>query len=207
MNLKNTDYAGTVDGEHAVMNYSGGGWYIEDLDSENGTRIQRGGEGKMNYFILDNKNYYDNIWDYYMSPNNIYDKLTIQLMEQYNAFNQQMKTVEDEYVLRGAILQCTHGNRYTYLDICKDYGIYYSSEAVMTCQDDKINENVYNFALCGNKHYEPTYSKDVMPNEDKGKDLNGCIQNKYNPILYIFLLRKLIYLRTIMDLTVNIVEC
>ena len=44
VNLKNTDYAGTVDGEHAVMNYSGGGWYIEDLDSENGTRIQRGGE-------------------------------------------------------------------------------------------------------------------------------------------------------------------
>ncbi len=26
VNLKNTDYAGTVDGEHAVMNYSGGGW-------------------------------------------------------------------------------------------------------------------------------------------------------------------------------------
>lgn len=47
VNLKNTDYAGTIDGEHAVMNYSGGSWYIEDLDSENGTRIQRGGEGKM----------------------------------------------------------------------------------------------------------------------------------------------------------------
>ncbi|MDE7185072.1 MAG: FHA domain-containing protein, partial [Lachnospiraceae bacterium] len=46
VNLKNTDYAGTVDGEHAVMNYSGGGWYIEDLDSENGTRSERGGEGK-----------------------------------------------------------------------------------------------------------------------------------------------------------------
>lgn len=46
VNLKNTDYAGTIDGEHAVMNYSSGSWYIEDLDSENGTRIQRGGEGK-----------------------------------------------------------------------------------------------------------------------------------------------------------------
>lgn len=43
VNLKNTDYAGTVDGEHAVMNYSNGSWYIEDLDSENGTRIQREG--------------------------------------------------------------------------------------------------------------------------------------------------------------------
>lgn len=46
INLKNTDYAGTVDGEHAVMNYSNGNWYIEDLESENGTRIQRGGEGE-----------------------------------------------------------------------------------------------------------------------------------------------------------------
>lgn len=46
VSLKNTDYAGTVDGEHAVMNYSGGSWYIEDLDSENGTRIQRNGEDK-----------------------------------------------------------------------------------------------------------------------------------------------------------------
>ncbi|MCM1251945.1 MAG: FHA domain-containing protein [Clostridium sp.] len=46
INLKNTDYAGTVDGEHAVMNYSNGSWYIEDLESENGTRIQRGGEGE-----------------------------------------------------------------------------------------------------------------------------------------------------------------
>ncbi len=46
INLKNTDYAGTVDGEHAVMNYSNGSWYIEDLDSENGTRIKRSGEEK-----------------------------------------------------------------------------------------------------------------------------------------------------------------
>lgn len=46
VNLKNTDYSGTVDGEHAVMNYSNGSWYIEDLDSENGTRIQKGGEGQ-----------------------------------------------------------------------------------------------------------------------------------------------------------------
>lgn len=46
VNLKNTDYAGTIDWEHAVMNYSNGCWYIEDLDSENGTRIQKGGEGE-----------------------------------------------------------------------------------------------------------------------------------------------------------------
>lgn len=46
IDLKGTDYAGTIDGEHAVMNYSNGCWYIEDLDSENGTRLQRGGEGK-----------------------------------------------------------------------------------------------------------------------------------------------------------------
>lgn len=44
INLKFTDYGSTVDGEHAVMNYCNGCWYIEDLDSENGTRIQPMGE-------------------------------------------------------------------------------------------------------------------------------------------------------------------
>ena len=44
VNLKFTDYGSTVDGEHAVMNYCNGCWYIEDLDSENGTRIQPMGE-------------------------------------------------------------------------------------------------------------------------------------------------------------------
>lgn len=43
VDLRHTDYAGTVDREHAVMNYSGGSWYIEDLDSENGTRIRKQG--------------------------------------------------------------------------------------------------------------------------------------------------------------------
>ena len=46
VDLRNTDYAGTVDREHAVMNFSGGSWYIEDLDSENGTRIRRNGEDR-----------------------------------------------------------------------------------------------------------------------------------------------------------------
>jgi hypothetical protein len=46
VDLRNTDYAGTVDREHAVMNFSGGSWYIEDLDSENGTRIRHEGEEK-----------------------------------------------------------------------------------------------------------------------------------------------------------------
>lgn len=46
VDLRNTDYAGTVDKEHAVMNFSGGSWYIEDLDSENGTRIRRNGEDR-----------------------------------------------------------------------------------------------------------------------------------------------------------------
>lgn len=46
VNLKHTDYGATVDGEHAVMNYCNGCWFIEDLDSENGTRIRPMGEEK-----------------------------------------------------------------------------------------------------------------------------------------------------------------
>ena len=39
VNLLNSTYASTIDVEHAVLNYSGDKWYIEDLGSQNGTSI------------------------------------------------------------------------------------------------------------------------------------------------------------------------
>ena len=36
-----TAYAAMVDVEHAVLNYAGGNWYIEDLDSENGVSVKK----------------------------------------------------------------------------------------------------------------------------------------------------------------------
>lgn len=41
INLANTAFAGMVDRQHAVMNYTAGQWYIEDLDSANGIRIEK----------------------------------------------------------------------------------------------------------------------------------------------------------------------
>ncbi len=41
INLANTAFGGMVDRQHAVMNYTAGQWYIEDLDSTNGIRIQK----------------------------------------------------------------------------------------------------------------------------------------------------------------------
>lgn len=41
VNLMNTAFAGMVDRQHAVLNYTAGQWYIEDLDSTNGIRIQK----------------------------------------------------------------------------------------------------------------------------------------------------------------------
>lgn len=42
INLHNTEYGGMVDRQHAVLNYAGGQWYIEDLGSKNGVRLQKG---------------------------------------------------------------------------------------------------------------------------------------------------------------------
>lgn len=39
INLQNTEYGGMVDRQHAVLNYAGGQWYIEDLGSKNGVSI------------------------------------------------------------------------------------------------------------------------------------------------------------------------
>lgn len=41
INLSNTAFSGMVDRQHAVLNYTAGQWYIEDLDSANGIRIQK----------------------------------------------------------------------------------------------------------------------------------------------------------------------
>lgn len=47
INLMNTAFAGMVDRQHAVMNYTAGQWYIEDLDSTNGIRIQKKKDNKI----------------------------------------------------------------------------------------------------------------------------------------------------------------
>lgn len=39
VNLAESVYASTLEVEHAVLNYAGGQWYVEDLDSENGVSV------------------------------------------------------------------------------------------------------------------------------------------------------------------------
>lgn len=41
VNLLHTTYASTIDVEHAVLNYSGGNWYVEDNDSKNGVHVRK----------------------------------------------------------------------------------------------------------------------------------------------------------------------
>ncbi len=41
VNLAESVYASTLDVEHAVLNYAGGQWYVEDLDSENGVSVMK----------------------------------------------------------------------------------------------------------------------------------------------------------------------
>lgn len=44
IDLRDTAFAGSVDREHAVMNYYNDHWYLEDLESSNGVRVQKAGE-------------------------------------------------------------------------------------------------------------------------------------------------------------------
>jgi hypothetical protein len=46
IDLGKSPYASMVDIEHAVLNYSSGNWYVEDLGSSNGLRIKKAGDGK-----------------------------------------------------------------------------------------------------------------------------------------------------------------
>lgn len=40
-------YAGMVDPEHAVLNYSMGSWYVEDLGSRNGLSVKKSADGRI----------------------------------------------------------------------------------------------------------------------------------------------------------------
>lgn len=42
-----TAYAAMVDVEHAVLNFAGGDWYVEDLDSENGLSVKKTALGEV----------------------------------------------------------------------------------------------------------------------------------------------------------------
>lgn len=41
INLNDSTYASMIDVEHAVLNYSGDNWYIEDISEKNGVSIQK----------------------------------------------------------------------------------------------------------------------------------------------------------------------
>lgn len=41
VDLNETTYAGMIDVEHAVLNFSGNDWYVEDISAKNGVSIQK----------------------------------------------------------------------------------------------------------------------------------------------------------------------
>lgn len=47
IDLGQSPYASLVDVEHAVLNFSSGNWYVEDLGSANGIRIKKTGDSKI----------------------------------------------------------------------------------------------------------------------------------------------------------------
>lgn len=51
VNLDNTTYASMIDIEHAVLNYAGNDWYVEDISNRNGVSVQKkdGKKYKLSY--------------------------------------------------------------------------------------------------------------------------------------------------------------
>lgn len=47
IDLGQSPYASMVDIEHAVLNYSAGNWYVEDLGSSNGISVKKAGDGRV----------------------------------------------------------------------------------------------------------------------------------------------------------------
>jgi FHA domain. len=47
IDLGQSPYASMVDIEHAVLNYSAGSWYVEDLGSRNGISVRKASDGRI----------------------------------------------------------------------------------------------------------------------------------------------------------------
>lgn len=45
VDLEESEYSALIDNQHAILNYAGGEWYIEDLYSKNGIRVQKQEDG------------------------------------------------------------------------------------------------------------------------------------------------------------------
>lgn len=39
--MNDSAFAQMISKQHAVLNYTDGGWYIDDIDSKNGTRVKK----------------------------------------------------------------------------------------------------------------------------------------------------------------------
>lgn len=53
IDLGKSPYASMVEIEHAVLNYSSGNWYVEDLGSQNGISVKKAGDGKRYQLLAD----------------------------------------------------------------------------------------------------------------------------------------------------------
>ena len=104
-------------------------------------------------------------------------------MARHYDYYQQLKEIDYEYVLRGAILTCTHGNKETRLDALEDHGVYFRNNPVMTCTDCKLEKNIFSFGACGNAKYQPVYSETAPPPAEEEADNNGVMRKKCIPIL------------------------
>lgn len=112
-----------------------------------------------------------------------YEQYANELMARHYDYYQQLKEIDYEYVLRGAILTCTHGNKETRLDALEDHGVYFRNNPVMTCTDCKLEKNIFSFGACGNAKYQPVYSETAPPPAEEEADNNGVMRKKCIPIL------------------------
>lgn len=47
ISLSDSPHASMVDVEHAVLNFAGGIWYVSDLESQNGIRVEKSADGQV----------------------------------------------------------------------------------------------------------------------------------------------------------------
>ena len=110
--------------------------------------------------------------------------IALALMAKHYEFYGQLNKVSatENYVTREAVITCDCGDQDRLLDAYVDHGVIIGNgKPLMTCNDCKINENIYNFGLCSPK---VPYNKNLPhPSGSQKKNAQGEMCYRCMPML------------------------
>lgn len=102
------------------------------------------------------------------------EKETLKQMDEYQKEKEEFEENQKEYLIRGAMMKCTHGSHYRRLNLPKSHGVYTKDRPLMNETDSLEGDehNIPTFGICdscNNKTGNSVLLKKDVPRDKYGK--------------------------------------